>query len=364
MFSTIHPIDEREEYDEEPTEGSSSRQHEVLQQDDYNILNNVPVLDPFQDPYRDSRTPSPQSPQDREIEIRNWVNDWTAADAMMHSQIGRISPEKTDRTSSTLSDQSARSALSSHSLQQSAGSISRSMSQRSTALFNATPFRINTDATATDVQQGAVQRAGSGHRRARSLTLNSPPGTANSYATAATSFQQLQAEGEALLGHQIAPEDSSPTRSQSRARGWMGGIRRVLTGSERIPWQSQGNNDSTASSPTKHAYIDQGLPRRAASTGGMFWQKRQGAKDWDVEQTRQEASSTMVRGEEGNEEEWDVESAVERRVVQVMFTVPRERLRVVNKGPDGDGESVLSAEVQETVDEDETQDKGKGKESA
>ncbi|KAF1960050.1 hypothetical protein CC80DRAFT_489284 [Byssothecium circinans] len=40
------------------------------------------------------------------------------------------------------------------------------------------------------------------------------------------------------------------------------------------------------------------------------------------------------------EEDWDVEAAVERRVVQVMFTVPRSKLRVVNA--DVDGSSLLS----------------------
>jgi hypothetical protein len=34
------------------------------------------------------------------------------------------------------------------------------------------------------------------------------------------------------------------------------------------------------------------------------------------------------------EDDWDVEAAVERRVVQVMFTVPRSKLRVVNADPD------------------------------
>jgi hypothetical protein len=41
-----------------------------------------------------------------------------------------------------------------------------------------------------------------------------------------------------------------------------------------------------------------------------------------------------------DEDDWDVEAAVERRVVQVMFTVPKSRLRVVNA--DVDGSSVLS----------------------
>ncbi|KAF2235176.1 hypothetical protein EV356DRAFT_417405, partial [Viridothelium virens] len=42
------------------------------------------------------------------------------------------------------------------------------------------------------------------------------------------------------------------------------------------------------------------------------------------------------RGMEGDEDEddWDVEAAVERRLVQVMFTVPKQRLRVVNTDVD------------------------------
>jgi hypothetical protein len=36
-----------------------------------------------------------------------------------------------------------------------------------------------------------------------------------------------------------------------------------------------------------------------------------------------------VEGDE-SDDEWDIERAVENRVVQVMFTVPKEKLRVVN----------------------------------
>lgn len=363
-FSTIHPIDERDEYDEDLPNGNSSRQHEMLQQEDYNILSNVPVLDPFQDPIGGSRTPSPQSPQDRELEIRNWVNDWTAADTLMHSQVGRLSPEKTDRTSSTLSDQSARSGLSSHSIQQSVGTISRSISQRSAALFSATPFRLNNDVTPADVQQNAPKPHSPEHHRAQSLTLYPSiqrTGTSETYATADTSIPYLQPEGEALLGDYPGSGEPSPTRSQSRARGWMGSVRRALTGTERSASTSPENNGSTSSSPTKRGYLDGGLPRRAASTGAMLWQKRQGARDWDAERNKRESDSSMAYGQDENDEEWDVESAVERRVVQVMFTVPKEKLRVVNRGPEGDGESMLSAEVKEANDDSDGHNKGKGK---
>jgi len=35
-------------------------------------------------------------------------------------------------------------------------------------------------------------------------------------------------------------------------------------------------------------------------------------------------------GGEMSDDEWDIERAIENRVVQVMFTVPKEKLRVVN----------------------------------
>ena len=364
-FSTIHPIDERDEYDEKDPNKPSSDQSQTIQREDLNILSNVPVLDPFHDPIDGSRTPSPQSPQDRELEVRNWVNDWSAADAMMHHGVGRVSPEKTDRTSSTLSDQSARSGFSSQSIQRSVGSISRSISQRSAAIFTSVPFRSTNDTTVSDDQhiQHPSQRYSPQHRRSRSLTLapNSQRTlTSDTFTTAATSFPQSQSEGEALLGDYVNSGEDSPARSQSRARGWMGSVRRALTGTDRSASTSPGNGNSH--SPTKNQYAEGGIPRRAASTGAMLWQRRQGARDWDEEGGIRRGARSEVNGQDDDDEEWDVESAVERRVVQVMFTVPKEKLRVVNRGPDGDGESMLSAEAKETGEGGEGHIEGKGKE--
>ncbi|KAF2848026.1 hypothetical protein T440DRAFT_470612 [Plenodomus tracheiphilus IPT5] len=52
-----------------------------------------------------------------------------------------------------------------------------------------------------------------------------------------------------------------------------------------------------------------------------------------------------------SETDWDVEAAVERRVVQVMFTVPKSKLRVVNA--DIDGSSVLSMPYDSPRDDDD-----------
>ena len=347
----IHPIDERDEYDQDLIDEGVPVDHEGRVQEP-GVIRLPPLQDPFRDP-EGSRTPSPQSPaRERELEQQNWVSDWAAADALMHHR-GRQSPDKTDRTSSTLSDQSARSMVSAQSWQQSVGSMSRSMSQRSAALFFSRPFSPPMDDShavpPVDIQRAQSMTAATNPntRRTRSLTLFTNPrrmSSSNITPTTAPSFQQLQYESEALLG---GYHDRSPTRTQSRAREWIGSVRRVFTGTDRGASVSPENGDlSTSSSPTKqrHHGNEAGLPRRAASAGAMLWQKRQGARDWDVEGGPSGAEKSGGQEAKEAEEEWDVESAVERRVVQVMFTVPKEKLRVVNRGPDGDGISVVSRE--------------------
>jgi hypothetical protein len=87
-----------------------------------------------------------------------------------------------------------------------------------------------------------------------------------------------------------------------------------------------------------------------------MWRRKQGKDDWQdsAEPTEDRRANTLTldgsglwrsrlgdhrEGQDGGvdvdnggeEEEWDIERAVERRVVQVMFTVPKEKLRVVNQ---------------------------------
>ena len=369
--STIHPIDERDEYDEGIIDEDSAPGNDTIHRHDFQLLNNVPILDPFRDP-TDSRTPSPQSPQEREAEIQGWVNDWNEADALMNS-CGRLSPEKTDRTSSTLSDLSARSMQSYSSIQRSAGGLSRSVSQKSAGVFSSAPLRSTTNTMPQDDLLGRNNSSRQHHGHGRSRSLNSypvPPYIANdSDATKVTdkSLPRLQHESDTLLGDYGNAGDASPTKIGRRAKGWMGSMRRVFTGTDRSSSTCLENNATPSSSPTKNDFSEVGMPRRAASTGGMFWQKRQGAKDWETDEDRPVNELAVARRGEGDED-WDVESAVERRVVQVMFTVPKEKLRVVNRGPDGDGESVMSSKYEDAIenaiegDAAPITEKGKGKE--
>lgn len=363
---TIHRIDERDEYDEDGANADSFEKMTPSRKTD--IFQSAPVLDYHRDAGERLKTSSPpSSTRAREMEVRNWVSDWAAADALMHHQAGRMSPDKTDRTSSSLSEQSTRSTASAHSYQP---SVSRSISQRSAGFFSAKALASATEVTRavspleSHSDQPPPSRGSPDHRRSRSLTLvSSPQRTQTSDAVANPSFPQLQAESEALLGSYHDPSHMSPTRGQRRPRGWMGSVRRAFTGADRSTSTSPQHGVSTASSPTRYHHTDEGIPRRAASASAMLWQKRQGAKDWDVEAERvpsRDGARDAVPPN-GEAEEWDVESAVERRVVQVMFTVPREKLRVVNGAPDGDGESIRSAAVQDLNDPAES---GKGKEKA
>lgn len=371
VVSSIHPIEERDEHENDTIEPLAAETEATQDRPASNIVSSAPHLDPFGDPAPlgshpvPSRTPSPVSPaRERELEVQNWVSDWTAADALLHST-GRTSTEKADRTSSTLSELSTRSDLSTHSIQRSTGTVSRSMSQRSGAFFSTNPFSTATNTANSSPTFDRPSSAAGGrrspttpytrpdYRRSRSLTLVSRHGHTLSDTSnpAAATFPQLQTEGEALLGgrpHWASALPDSATKPRSRATGWMGSMRRALTrgGGERSQSASpEDGGRSSSSSPTKHhrgqnqaGVDDAGLPRRAASAGAMLWRRRQGARDWDVEGRGGGVLEAGGHREEGGgggedvgaEEEWDVEAAVERRVVQVMFTVPKEKLRVVN----------------------------------
>lgn len=370
---SIHPIDECDEYELENDDGDPLNGPENLRGRDTKPLYSAPILEPFRDTRESPRSPSPESPTlARELEVQSWVNDWAAADALMHQNAIRFPADKNDRTSSTLSDRSTRSTLSANSYLQAVSSVTRSLSQRSSVLLGTRPLSSHnnpTNITTAPSESQTNPKLPPGynlsHRRTRSLTLFAGSRGAN-IATPNTksfpkSFPQLQLESEALLGGYHIPGESSPTKLQNRAREWMGSMRRAFVGgTDRSMEGSTERTGSLTSSPTKyyhHSINNAAVPRRAASTGAMLWKKKQGAKDWDIEDDRNDlkASDLAMSYDDGD---WDIESAVERRVVQVMFTVPREKLRVVNGGPDGDGVSTFSAEL---VDQDKEEDHGPGK---
>lgn len=74
-----------------------------------------------------------------------------------------------------------------------------------------------------------------------------------------------------------------------------------------------------------------------AGLRGELLRRKQGRQDWEAD-ARAAQGGGGGSGPSAQENEWDIERAVEQRLVQVMFTVPKERLRVVNGGEEVDDE--------------------------
>lgn len=468
----IHPIDEEEEHEEDelditddraPLNGQSEMTERPAKQGG-SIFDTAPVLEPFVDIDRaHQRSPvhsAPASPVREENQNGSGPSDWQLAlGALLPRRAspnskGRSSPDHSERTSSNLSEQSHRSNLSSNSTN---GSIQRTASMRSTAMMKnanqANPFKTpNGSPTSKKPNRESVAGWESPDARTQSLSSirSALPSTAeerDSFTTARTSFMQLQAEGEALLGgapNQVRPgtaststgsnprtyQETEPSMSRAgtitaatsvtegptsrpRRKSWLGSVRRVLG---RATDTSDGRTRSlNTSTPQLERYTDNPMsptrpdqednrkslsaaapPRRAASDAS-FWRSKRGRQDWldeeldendprarwrrtsgddwgapedlalaERERQRREwrQRGTLInlgddelptprtpihQGDLGDpnrphtpadEEDWDVEAAVERRVVQVMFTVPKSKLRVVNA--DVDRSSVLS----------------------
>ncbi|KAF2466892.1 uncharacterized protein BDR25DRAFT_305759 [Lindgomyces ingoldianus] len=504
----IHPIDELEEeeqvHEKEQTVDKTplASQPEMLERSanrGVSIFDSAPVLDPFTNSHRASGLSTkqrksvthsaPASPTCDGAEEGN--HDWEIVHPGRSSPTsnGRVSPTKSDRTESNLSERSMRSNLSSNSTN---GSVRRSVSVRSTAIlnnaFHVNPFKTPEGSPTRDIHHRHSGGGGGGggwqsptDPRTQSFTSIRSSGRPNvvnadtdSFMTARTSFMQLQAEGEALLGGNPERERARPdtastsngssthtyrdtegsgtmsragtitamtsvtdasTRPRERRKSWLGSVRRALSRSTTA--MDTRTRSLTTSTPQLESYTDNppsptapaskrksfpvsSPPRRAASDAG-FWTGKRGKQDWlddeldpndprarwrrtsgdnwgapeDVafaEKERKRAEwrqrgNLISLGDEdhihlpsphpsnlppgdflsgrggederpstpADEEDWDVEAAVERRVVQVMFTVPKTRLRVVNA--DVDGSSILSL-PREDRDKDKSDGKG------
>jgi hypothetical protein len=314
---------------------------------------------------------------------------------------GRGSPEKSDRTGSNLSEQSE---CSTSTLQRSAGgTISRNVSQRSAsagyALFSSAAAAIgrvgysrqdSSEANTADRLDRSASK--------RSVSLNIDTGRHDVFRDGAETFSSARSrwmnagEGQSLLNrgtqdrqvedrdYRTLPESPSKdryragslTNSSRKALSILGSVRRVFTGTGSVDVSDRVaaiEGHSTQTSPTKSTgpEMAEATPKRTLSGGaGTFWRSKQGAKDWDDGLNTSSSigpSSTVRRkplpgqafvgpDEPQTDEDWDVEQAAQHRVVQVMFTVPKEKLRVVN----ADALSLLSSNRSE-VDQDEDKER-------
>lgn len=320
------------------------------------------------------------------------------------TQSGRGSPEKSDRTGSNLSE---RSMMSTFSIQRSQiGTITRNISQRSSsagyALFAgaaaAMAARIRGE-SAKPVEYGTVSPekadlARVPSKRSASLNLNStsssqgylrertetfssarssmgPIGPGEDHLLIRPSSRAVTDDREAWATPPESPvkksyrQNSFGSQAGRTALGILGSVRRVFTGTANVDVKDRVaalEGRSEQSSPDKDLEPEMTeSSRRTLSAGAAFWQGKQGARDWDATDPGVGSSTTIRRKPVPgqplapaliDDEDWDVESAVQKRVVQVMFTVPKEKLRVVN----ADALSLLS---KSDVDHEEEREKEK-----
>ncbi|KAI1095898.1 hypothetical protein F5B19DRAFT_271941 [Rostrohypoxylon terebratum] len=334
----------------------------------------------LQQPTRASLTPSPERATDPEVQ--DWMSDVEAVDALLSGRrsaqqsptrwaLDRLTGED-ERTESNVSE-SNRSHLNLN-LNANTG-VSRSDSIRSALRAG---FGVAAAALAAAVDEG---RGGS--------SSSSTP----SYNTARSSFPTLQAEGPGLLmGGRIRggekagdrereEEPGSPSKSKPR-RSFFGSIRRAFSGTtpDASPIERYGREtrDDTEGETSDYDARLGGLSGIAA--GGVL-RRKSGRGDWETLEQVQSgrdrrrslgfsqkgigkgngkgkgkgiADEEYVPRNGDEDDEWDIEKAVERRLVQVMFTVPKEPLRVVNAEPDIEsGENIVLVDPEESVDEKE-----------
>ncbi|CAK4011136.1 hypothetical protein DOTSEDRAFT_72128 [Lecanosticta acicola] len=308
------------------------------------------------------------------------------------SSTGRTSPTKTDdRTSSSLSEQSQPSQISSNSMTRTMSTRTGALLSAAAALQGDADDHEIEERTST---MGTLSSLGGRQSPYYFYTSTRPANegkqkqresyyaaqkSADSFTTARSTFAQLQDEGAALLGgppmadrddpYQRAMAAASPQvgRRQSmrdelppivisprRRQGWMGSLKRALTAMsndrsfsftasaveqlDRPADAADKEPRTCSSSPIRKRNPDG--PRRAVSEGGTLLRQKRGQQDWEKDKEFSPYRDDPDPGDWGApelerrpsdaENEWDVEGAAGQRDVQIMFTVPKARLRVVN----------------------------------
>nr|KMM73361.1 hypothetical protein CPAG_09650 [Coccidioides posadasii RMSCC 3488] len=380
-FRSIHPIEEGEEHAENNLEANIEP---VISRETKRDSKSSVISDPFKDPPSPIKAclPPPITPSRNgdgsKLERRHSLgsNDWGLGEV---SGWPTQTPDKADRTSSNLSE-SSRSSMSTSSYRTSSMRLDQVVAQapvfrpRQTVLSGDTSYETSRNLS---LQSHAYDYLAP-------HLLNDGATFPSQYLERMYTFESHGQKGSgSLLGagsSSLLPSERKdpPTQNKNKALEWVGSVRRALSLVKK-PENDRNNSPcsdlvpsmerSTSSSPTKsfhsaqelasaHLDMGAGLPRRAVSTNSSVLRRKKGAKDWDVGQSSAErsallrretydgtlsfdggidggrisAATDLKRDDDEEEEDWDVEAAAQGRLVQVTFTVPKEKLRVVNVG--------------------------------
>ncbi|PHH81228.1 hypothetical protein CDD82_1242 [Ophiocordyceps australis] len=290
----IHPILE----DDEGEEDRASSHH--YRRQDGEVPQTPPSehhSDPFLTPV--SRLPQPAHTADQDVQ--NWVADVDAGDALV-SRCLLGSPIR--RNSTGVRDDLGRGGM------RSRGGLNRS---------STTAGYIRAGHLAAPELAKPESSSGSSYDTAQSALQTETPSLALS--------GRSPPLGPLRGGHFGEPADdehlsTSPPKSKSSSvrRSWLGSLRHVFSSSGPSSPISAATapDEPLGDGPSFEQLSPDAADEAAHAQVGELLRRKQGPQDWQGPGPAEES------------DEWDVEKAAEQRLVQVMFTVPRERLRVVN----------------------------------
>lgn len=309
-----------------------------------------------------SDSPGPSSPVEprtpvrpQHPEVQDWVTDIDASDALITARIqGRGTTTTAARTMGRAKTPPPPTRRQSLREDDNGGRTDSNLSESNRSAFSFMPNRADslrvgaatgsTPAWLTTARENTQEKRGGTSHSDHSSNSNS---NSNTSYTTAKSISALQSEGPTLLLgrpraisgiYDVADEDpGSPSKNKPPRRSWFGSLRRVFSNGH-----GSGSSSSTSvRTESPHAqgetsdYDRLGLGSLGLGGIGMLQKRRQGRSAWDT--TTGEAGAlrgnSWEAGDE-DEEDWDIERAVEQRLVQVMFSVPKERLRIVNGDPE------------------------------
>lgn len=337
----IHPIDEREE------DEAMFRER---------LMATIPTstrtgIDDPEDPFSDTPFATPRSTIIG-VGLGPFYSrrkDIGSADAE-----GRVSPTKSDLPSSSLSD---ASSLSFSSIKP----IDRASKARDILMERPLSWASSGGNSYEQLAEPSSHTRETTHGDLQDVTAPSEKSfSTDSYSTAQTTFSQHRAEAESLLhdADTLNPIETSPSKLPSskprQSEGLFSSVRRALTltrrstctetESETAQLASGIDRRSTVIAPVTYTGGGSGAstPRRAVSASAELFRRKQGAKDWiakkrmsdgvgisGVPKSRRDDLFLGAPGYLGDDDtcddDWD-----ESRRVQMTYTVPREKLRVVN----------------------------------
>lgn len=404
--NTIHPIDEQEEYETPPEEASERRPESGSSESSTNNRFSDPFKDPPPSPTRAPliafhEESTHQQDGNDGASIRSGKSRGTSPDKSERTHSDLSESSRSGISEFSIQRSNFGSQRRSTRLFQSAIPTLEPSNHDNGGSGRTSPEKSSQHAVEGSSMRWPFERSG---------TIDSYSSSASRHRRGPLEGDTLLGSGPEWSTPPESPSrlsDREHRPNSNNSQTWMGSIRKTLSNARKVVLSSYGNSspEDDRDSPPMFEITspvdfddDEGLSpqisRRASSASVVAHHQRrkQGPKDWAVDgrSSRQSAagmsSSSRRRSRRTNDllddnededdafddrldvvddpdddhhrggggssigatddEDWDVELAAEGRLVQITYTIPKERLRVVNAGA---GDRVIGDDVSEVV---------------